>query len=201
LVDAHWTGPGREADLADLKGMVELVAGRLAVGPVTYERAVGDPLYHPGRAASAVAAAGDGSAAIAGRLGEVHPATLAAWDVRAERLLAAELAIAGLSAGSPPTMIVGPMGRTSTHRDLALVVGDDVDAGAVLAVVREAGGERIDDVVLFDIYAGPPLDASERSLAIRITVLTDEPADDGIDDVIGAIRDAAAREVGARVRA
>jgi phenylalanyl-tRNA synthetase beta chain len=200
LVEDHWTAPGRATDLADLKGIVELVAARLGHGSVAYEPATADRLFHPGRAATAVAADHAGAPALAGRVGELHPATLTAWEIRAECVLVAELAIAGLSAGLLPRTLAGRLGAQRLRRDLALVVRDDVAAGRLLSVVRAAGGDAVEEVTLFDIYSGPPLEAGERSLAFRITFGGERKDEDDADELLAAIRAAAEHEVGARPR-
>jgi phenylalanyl-tRNA synthetase beta chain len=68
------------------------------------------------------------------------------------------------------------------HRDLAFVVPEDVPAGAVLDAVREAGGDLVSDVVLFDVFTGPPISDGKKSLAFAIEfrardrTLTDDEA-------------------------
>jgi len=55
---------------------------------------------------------------------------------------------------------------------------------------------------LFDRYHGPPLDASQVSLAYRLRFQpTDEPlSDSALDDAMTAVRKALEREVGGRIR-
>ena len=80
-----------------------------------------DPNLHPGRAAR-VRAGGD----VVGRVGELHPATVAALDLRADRILVAELAVAGLAAGRPATpRVFSPSRHPSVERDLAVIVAED----------------------------------------------------------------------------
>jgi phenylalanyl-tRNA synthetase beta chain len=203
MVGAHWSGAAREADLADAKGIVEMLATHLALAEPTYRPVSGDPLYHPGRAATAIALGQDGSAAIVGRVGEIHPDVLSRWGIRSERVVVAELAIAGLSEGRLARIVSWAASHVPTvERDLAIVVDETIPAGRALAVVRAAGGETVEHVTLFDIYRGAPLDDGEKSLAFRIAFGgTRHPADDEIEAIMGAIRGAVEREVGARVRA
>ena len=112
-----------------------------------------------------------------GLVGELHPATLAAWDLRAERVLVGELSIAGLDAGGRAAVRAGPPGRhAGVERDVALVVAEDVPAGAVAATLREAGGELLRSLALFDVYRGAPLAEAEKSLAWRLTIRADDRA-------------------------
>jgi phenylalanyl-tRNA synthetase beta chain len=64
--------------------------------------------------------------------------------------------------------------------DLAFVVDESTAAGAVEDCLRQAGGELLVDVRLFDVFRGPQLGDGKRSLAYRLRfnaldhTLTDE---------------------------
>jgi phenylalanyl-tRNA synthetase beta chain len=53
--------------------------------------------------------------------------------------------------------------------DLALVVPDDLPAAAVEAVIQRTGGELLERLELFDLYAGAGLPQGHRSIAWRLT--------------------------------
>ena len=55
------------------------------------------------------------------------------------------------------------------RRDLALLVGRDVPAATLLAVIREAAGEWLTDLKLFDVYHGKGIDPHRKSLAVGLT--------------------------------
>ena len=65
-------------------------------------------------------------------------------------------------------------------QDIAVVVDEDVPAAEVERVVREAAGELLDRVELFDVYRGEQLGEGRKSLALRLEfrsperTLTDE---------------------------
>ena len=203
IVSAHWADAARDADLADAKGIVALLSARLSGTEPTFIPDRADPLYHPGRAATAIALGPEGSPAIAGRVGELHPAVLAAWGIRSERVIVAELAIAGSSEGSP-ARVVSHVGShlPSTERDIAIVVHETRAAGEVLALIRAAGGAALDRVTLFDIYRGAPLADDEKSLAFRLTFGSGEAAPaEIVEATMVAIRSAVEREPRARLRA
>jgi phenylalanyl-tRNA synthetase beta chain len=52
--------------------------------------------------------------------------------------------------------------------DLAFLVDEAVPAAAVGATLREAGGETLEDVWLFDVYRGGQVGVGRRSLAFRL---------------------------------
>jgi phenylalanyl-tRNA synthetase beta chain len=53
--------------------------------------------------------------------------------------------------------------------DLALLVPDSTTAAAVEAALRQAGGELLEEVQLFDEFRGAGVPAGSRSLAWRLT--------------------------------
>jgi len=53
-------------------------------------------------------------------------------------------------------------------RDIALVVSDEVSAGAVGDAIREAGGDICESVELFDLFRGGQVPPDHRSLAFHV---------------------------------
>jgi phenylalanyl-tRNA synthetase beta chain len=53
-------------------------------------------------------------------------------------------------------------------QDVALVVPADVPADDVLAALREGAGELLEDVALFDVYAGKGIEDGKKSLAFGL---------------------------------
>jgi phenylalanyl-tRNA synthetase beta chain len=201
---AAWSRTARQYDLDDAKGIVELLAGRLRLGRASWTRLVDEPILHPGRSARVHALRADGALGLTGRIGEAHPSQIERWDLRVDRLIVAELSIAGLSGGQLPVIRVVPVGRHPVvERDLAIVVPAAVEAAAVDATIRRSAGPLLVDVRLFDVYRGAPLTATEKSLAERLVfraadrTLTDEE----IDGAIARITTSLAAELGARLRA
>ncbi len=179
----------RPYDLDDAKGIIDLVARHLGLARPVYGPLPDDPTLHPGRAARVIAADG-----LAGRIGEVHPALIDELELRADRIIVAELAVAGLSGGQPAV----PQGRTpSRHpvaeRDLAVVVAEGRTVGEVEAAIRRHGGALLESVELFDIYRGRPLPEDRRSLAFRLVfaaadrTLTEDEVDRAVVDVAAGL--------------
>jgi phenylalanyl-tRNA synthetase beta chain len=52
--------------------------------------------------------------------------------------------------------------------DIALVVPNNIMVGDVLACIKEAAGELLEDVRLFDIYTGSPSPEGHQSLAFAL---------------------------------
>jgi phenylalanyl-tRNA synthetase beta chain len=185
-----WNRPARASDVDDAKGLVELIGGLLGAAEVGYEPLSDEPLLHPGR--SARIRAGD---TISGVVGELHPRLLREADLRLERLVVAELSIDGLGGGQlAVTPASAPPRFPSVERDVAMIVADDVEAGAVAATIRGAAGPLLQDVRLFDVYRGRPLAETERSLAFRLRfgtvdrTLTEAEVDQAMAAVVAAVQ-------------
>ncbi|MGH9243570.1 MAG: phenylalanine--tRNA ligase subunit beta [Acidimicrobiales bacterium] len=123
------------------------------------------PGAHPTRSARVMVGATD-----VGVVGEVDPGVAAAFGVD-ERVAWLELDLGrllGLPHGDRP---YGPVSRyPSSDIDLAFEVPDAVPAGEVETALRDAAGERVTRVELFDVYRGPGVAEGSRSLAYRLRV-------------------------------
>ena len=51
--------------------------------------------------------------------------------------------------------------------DFAFVVPDSVTAGALVAYVREAGGDLVEDARVFDVHEGAQVEEGHRSMAVN----------------------------------
>jgi phenylalanyl-tRNA synthetase beta chain len=199
---AAWNRAARTYDIDDAKGIVELICRRLGFGAPAYETLNGEQLLHPGRAAT-VSAEHEGRIVLGGFLGELHPTTAEQWDLRGARVIVAELDIAGLAGGSRPRVIASaPPRHPSAERDLAIVVAEERQAGAVLASIHANGGPNLGDVTLFDVYRGAPLATGEKSLAVRLSFGSPDRTltEAEIDAAMDAVRRGLAADVGARIR-
>jgi phenylalanyl-tRNA synthetase beta chain len=193
-----WDRPARAFDLEDAKGLIELVAERLGYPRPTYSPLTDDPNLHPGRAARVYT-----DDRIAGRVGEVHPGVIEDLDLRAGRVIVAELAIAGLSGGQPTTpRVAAPSRHPLVDRDLAVIVAEATPAADVEAAIRQNAGPLLRTVALFDIYRGRPLAAEEKSLAYRLAFGADDRTlvESEVDAAMAAITGGLASDVGGRLR-
>ncbi len=200
---AAWDRPARAADLDDAKGAIELLARLLGARRPTYVPLTDEPMLHPGRSARVSGLATDGSLAISGVIGELHPSLVQRWDLRVDRLVVAEVSIAGLGGGSlSDSRSVAPSRFPPVERDLAIVVGPERFAAEVETLIRQTGSSLLDEATLFDVYRGRPLEPGERSLAYRLRfaaadrTLTEAEVDAALASIVRAVTE----HLGARIR-
>ncbi|MEO8626414.1 MAG: phenylalanine--tRNA ligase subunit beta, partial [Candidatus Limnocylindrales bacterium] len=202
---ASWAEPARVASLADLKGIVETIATGAHADGVEYEATQArDGVEHPGRTAAVIAVTGDERTRTPlGRVFEIDPRLLGAFEVKAERVAFALIQLEplrDLAARVPQVRRIDTL--PAVERDLAVVVGHDTPAADVERSIRGAAGPNLAHLSLFDRYTGAPLTANEVSLAYRLRFQAEsEPlTEQQIDDSVARVSEALAREVGGKIR-
>jgi phenylalanyl-tRNA synthetase beta chain len=146
------------------------------------------PHLHPGKAAETDA----------GWLGELHPTLLeGSWG-------AFELDVERLMEPLPERILYEDViTYPAARQDIAVAVPEDVEAGAILAAVREAGGDELRDVRVFDVFRGVQVGEGRKSVALHLAfqapdrTLTDEEAAALRERIVGAL----AERFGAELRA
>jgi phenylalanyl-tRNA synthetase beta chain len=170
-----WTSGKDAFDFYDLKGAVEEVLDGLAIRNATFKKAAVSWL-HPRSSAEVVV-----NGKTLGVLGELHPVVADAFELP-RGVFAAELdAEALLGSAELVPMFRGIPRFPASLRDLAIVVEDRVSAAEVETTMRgvDAAG-LVEDVLLFDVYAGANIPAGKKSLAFSLRyraperTLTDE---------------------------
>ncbi|MBE9375430.1 phenylalanine--tRNA ligase subunit beta [Saccharopolyspora sp. HNM0983] len=154
-----WWGQGRDAGWADAVQAARAVAS--AAGVELGVRAGEQAPWHPGRCAELVV-----GGSVVGHAGELHPKVVEALGLP-KRTCAMELDLDALPITDPR-----PAPQVSSYppvlMDVALVVDRDAAAADVVAAVRAGGGELLEDVRLFDVYAGEQLGEGKKSLALAL---------------------------------
>jgi phenylalanyl-tRNA synthetase beta chain len=182
-----------EFGFEDVKGVVEGLLAALGVEGVGFTAEEPMP-FHPGRCAGVLL---DGRPV--GLLGQVHPRVAAAWELPPASH-AAELELVPLLEAVPalrPAATPSPFPELSF--DVAFMVPPGVPAAELEAVLREAGGELLARLALFDAYQGAPLPPGHTSLAYRVALQA--PDRTLTDDDARAVRDRMAEEAASRLQA
>jgi phenylalanyl-tRNA synthetase beta chain len=199
-----WDRPAEEADISDLKGLVSWLAERLGLGQLAFaETAARDGVEHPGRLA-AVTLAGAGSATQLGRVSELHPSYLEAYEIRTARVAYAEIDLDELERRVPQRRIVQTPPRVpAVERDLAVIVRESQPAAEVETVIRDTAGELLRELELLSRYEGPQLGPEEVSLAYRLRLQAADRTltEDEVKGLLEAVTGALAERLGARMRA
>jgi phenylalanyl-tRNA synthetase beta chain len=185
---------GRQAFYA-MKSMLDGCLAALDAPPCTYQRAASE-LFHPGRCAAVVM---DGRQL--GYIGELHPTVVSSAKVEG-RLVAIEIDVEPLLAATQIPRAQTLPRFPSIERDLAVVVEDNVAAGALLATSKEVGGEFLVQARAFDEYHGPQVQEGLKSIAFTLTFRSPERTltDAEVDKVMTEIKLGLEKRHRARVR-
>jgi phenylalanyl-tRNA synthetase beta chain len=187
----------RVVDFFDAADIVTGLARHLHVGSTRLDPAEAEPFV-----AGACAAFVHGDKVI-GHVGLVQAAVAERFGIRERDVFAGELdaeVLAGLR--RVDYAVREPSRFPDVRLDLSLTVGADVAAGALVAAARAAGGERLRDVWIFDVYEGAGVARGSRAVGLRLSIGDDERTltTDEATGVRDAIVAALAGELGATPR-
>lgn len=161
--EESWLRSGITVDYYLGKGLIERLCAGLRC-ELEYQ-ATPEPFLHPGKSASVR----DREGRAVGWLGEVHPLVLQWYDLRPP-VVAAELDVGALlAAAAGPAVFQDLMAYPVVEQDLALVVDAALPASTVLAALRAAGGDLLNDASVFDVYEGSQVGEGKKSLAVRLS--------------------------------
>ncbi|WP_054955947.1 phenylalanine--tRNA ligase subunit beta [Paenibacillus dakarensis] len=175
----QWNVKPEKVDFFDLKGALETVFALLGIDSEQISYAADQPEgFHPGRSASIYVQDG-GNKLKLGTLGQVHPQIQQDKDL--EDTYVAEILLSPLYDLAGSRVQYRDLPRfPAMERDLAIVVDEAVEAGALIRVIRENAGELLQNVQVFDVFTGSKLGEGKKSIAISLTyrhqdrTLTDE---------------------------
>ncbi len=193
--DSGWFGSGRDPDVLDALGIVDLIGSTMRV-PLR-RRTVTASGWHPSRAAEIL----DPDGTPIGMAGELHPRVADAWGLRGP-VVAGELDIAVFLEPQPRWEFVSPSNYPPVINDVAFEVDAGITAESVLAAARAGAGSLLEDARIFDVFEGDPLPAGSKSIAIRLTFRAGDRTltDDEVGDIRREMVAAVAAATGARLR-
>ncbi len=138
---------------------------------------------------------------VLGYVGEIDPIVLRNFNV-ASRVAYFELNLSAVLGNEPKPSQAKSVSRfPSSDIDLAFVLDLSQPAANVTRALRQAGGVLLVDLALFDVYRGPGVDESARSLAFRLRLQA--PDRTLTEAEIAAVRDkciAAVEKIGGSLR-
>jgi len=178
-----------------LKSVMDRFAQDLMAGTVRYLRAAPD-LYHPGRAATIMVGGRE-----IGVVGELHPSTLAVFDLDG-RAVALDVDAEALIAARGERKATELPRYPAVQRDIAVVVDANVPAAEIHRTIKEAGGNSLESLRAFDEYRGDQAGEGRKSIAFTLTFRSPERTltDAEVEKVLSEIRKRLEKKHGARFR-
>jgi phenylalanyl-tRNA synthetase beta chain len=164
-----WHRNCESVDFYDVKGLVENILDAFAIAGATFEASDIESYYHPGKSCTVLC----GKEKL-GSFGELHPTVQENYGIEMPvyyfefnfEILA--------SLSSEVTSVSAPPRFPDTFRDIAMLVGEEISAGAVLGCIRGNTIREMEGVELFDLYTGEGIPTGQKSIAVRIRYRSQE---------------------------
>ncbi|WP_313209256.1 phenylalanine--tRNA ligase subunit beta [Stutzerimonas nitrititolerans] len=157
-----WSNGREPVDFYDVKADVEALLAS-AGGASAYAFVPGEhPALHPGQTARI-----EKGGRLVGFVGGLHPELAKTLDIE-QPVFLFELLLEELAEGRMPAF--QELSRfPEVRRDLAVLVDRNVPAEAIMQCIREAAGEFLTELKLFDVYQGKGIDPLSKSMAVGLT--------------------------------
>ncbi|TKD70367.1 phenylalanine--tRNA ligase subunit beta [Pseudalkalibacillus hwajinpoensis] len=184
-----WQKEKKSVDFFVVKGILEELAVEFGVEErLTFARA-DEPKLHPGRTAAVHL-----DNELIGYIGQLHPEVEKELDLSETYVF--EINLEALLKANVDHLKYKKLPRfPSVTRDVALVVNESLEAGQVKRVIEEAGGAKLVEINLFDVYQGEHLEEGKKSLAFSLRyynpeqTLTEEEVKKAHDRVLTAVEE------------
>lgn len=183
-----WSQAKEPVDFFDAKGVIEAIADLFKLPELTFVQGGVEPFYHPGKAAAVLC-----DKELIGTIGEIHPDVQEAFEL-GKTVYYFELDFTKLAdLGAETGTIVTPSRFPDTYRDIAMLVGDETPAAAIVECIKGTRIDKLSSVEIFDLYTGDRIPAGRKSVAVRVRyasferTLTDEEVNRCHQKVINAL--------------
>ncbi|EGQ9292625.1 phenylalanine--tRNA ligase subunit beta [Vibrio vulnificus] len=177
--EEHWNIDTNTVDFFDLKGDVEAILELSANDKAYSFVAAKHPALHPGQSAAIVV---DGKEI--GVIGTVHPELERKFGLNG-RTIVFEIEWSAINRKVIPEAVALSK-FPANRRDIAVVVDETVASGDIVNACLEVGGEFLKAAKLFDVYVGKGVEEGKKSLAIALTLQSNERTLEDAD-IAGAV--------------
>ena len=185
-------------DFYDLKGCLENLFYDLKLEKCRYHAEISEPFLHPGQSCNLYV-----NDAKIGFMGQVHPEVLEKMDIRSNAYLF-EINLDVLDKQLNPRIDYREISKfPAVTRDVAFVVPIPMEADKMLEIVLTQQEYLLENVGIFDIYAGKGLDEGTKSLGLRFSYRAPDRTltDAEINSIHERIVSSTVRLTGAKIRA
>jgi len=179
----QWASVAERVDLFDIKGDLDAVLRPTGQISSLGYRIEENPVLRPGQSARVLM---DGKPV--GWLGALHPQIMQRLDISHDAWLL-EIDIDTAFAAKIPEF-KGISRYPSVRRDISILVPESVSAAKIEETVKQAAGELLAELLIFDIYRGTGVDSGLKSVALGLILqdysrtLTDTDGDTVVKAVV-----------------
>lgn len=197
--EKRWNAPAEKVDFFDIKGAMESLFEYIGLNERINYVADQPKGFHPGRSASIYLTVPEGNLWI-GSVGQLHPELQHEMDL--DDTYVAELLLNPIYEYAGDVVVYRELPRfPAMQRDIAVVVDAEVEAGAMIASIRQTAGELLEHVQVFDIFTGSKLGEGKKSVALSLVyrhkerTLTDDEVTTVHEQVVAQLAETFAAEL------
>jgi len=127
---------------------------------------------------------------VLGVMGQIHPAVMGEYGLAKDTYAAILNVNALLECASSEKQFKRLPAFPALTRDLALVMDDSIEAGAVAETIKKAGGKALESVKIFDVYKGTGVAEGKKSVAYSLVfrlpdkTMNDADADKAVANIL-----------------
>lgn len=193
--EAHWSRQDCPVDIFDIKGILESIFDSLSVSVnwVTLQ----EPVFSTGFSGGITL-----YGKVIARYGKVDASVLSKFDIENDVFLAEVDLDEILKIAPEPRMFEAPSTFPPSLRDIAILVDSAVPSQDLVIAAKNAGGNNLKNVTIFDIYTGKPIPDGKKSIALGLVfqspekTLTDKDTQKAWDNILKALE----KEFNAKLR-
>ncbi len=160
---------GKDEDFFSIKGVLEgLLRNFILDKEILYENS-NEPYLHPTRSANVLI---DGVKV--GVLGQLNPILAEKLGAEAD-IYVCEINYDAVKKYFNDKIIYKQISKfPSIERDLAILIDENVYCADIIKVIKDNGGNYLDNVALFDIYQGSQIPNGKKSMAFNLIFISNE---------------------------
>jgi phenylalanyl-tRNA synthetase beta chain len=170
--DQSWFSKKAAFDFFDLKGVVEGLLDDLFIKEVQFLKIKDDICPYFEKGFGAIVKIAD---LVVGSLGKIDGQVLKNYGLKQDAYVF-DLDLAIIEESVPKAIQAQPLPRfPSVSRDMTFIVDDQIEVGAILGQMEDLAKKQvlIEDIFLFDVFEGRPLEAGKKSLSFRLVYRSD----------------------------
>ena len=200
-----WIDKERNADVFDVKR--DVVQTLIEAGYNSDKFFIDDKTpnyYHPGKSGRIFL--NKDKDKVAAYFGEIHPNILKKLNIKTDALIGFEIFLEHLNFSKKTLNDQKSKFTTSdfqkSERDFAFVVNRDVKAQDLINAISSVDQKLISNIKVFDVYEGENIPENQKSIAISVTIQSNEKTlnDNDLEKINNLVIETVENKTGAKIR-
>jgi phenylalanyl-tRNA synthetase beta chain len=181
-IDSTWSSKEVACDFFDMKGIVEELLKNIGIVNAAFTRMPAASCFYtkPGHTAQII-----NENEPVGLVGEVAPKVIRNYDLKQAAFIF-ELDLDRLVQSIPDAKSARPIPKfPATSRDITLIIDNDIETYKIIYSVESFQEELVENLHLFDVFAGNPIPKGKKSVSLRVTYRSSQETleDNRVNDI------------------